>query len=372
MREIVITKNEEGYKLRKLCLNYLSQAPASFIYKMLRKKNIVLNDKKASGDEVLKCGDSVKFYLSDDTIEKFSLSSQSKKASDSVHVKADEPIKKENKDLERKKQHKLDVVYEDPSIIICNKPAGILSQKAKVDDYSINEMIIDYLLDKNDISQDSMKLFKPSVANRLDRNTSGIILASKTPQGAQFLSEAIRNRLIKKYYLTAVYGKCDLRGIYKAFLIKDEKTNKVTVTDRLENIPDYYKPHPIETGIKVLEYNSDLDISLLEIELITGKSHQIRSHLEYMGFPIVGDIKYFEQGKKASSNKAVTKDSHNGKITKRYNIKHQMLTAYRIYIPEDKELEIKYESMKSLFNKSFRIDIPKEFTELFTFFSDKK
>ena len=127
MKEIHVTKNEEGYKLKKLCMNYLDKAPASFIYKMLRKKNIVLNDKKADGNETLKLGDSVKFYLSDETIESFKTEKISRLSG-----------------IEKSK--KLDIIYEDDNYIFCNKPVNMLSQKAKKEDVSINEIILSYYL----------------------------------------------------------------------------------------------------------------------------------------------------------------------------------------------------------------------------------
>ena len=129
----------------------------------MRKKNIVLNDKKATGNEVLKAGDSVKFYMKDETIANFRFSSGEKNNHPNI---------------------KLDVIYENQDMILVNKPVGILSQKSDNKDYSINEAIIDHLLEKGDIDDKSLTTFKPSVCNRLDRNTSGIILASKTAKGA--------------------------------------------------------------------------------------------------------------------------------------------------------------------------------------------
>ena len=310
MQEIIITKNEEGYKLRKLCMNYLSLAPQSFIYKMLRKKNIVLNDKKADGNEVLKIGDSVKFYMRDETIAGFQNIS-SNKAMDKINI------------------NPLEIVYEDDDMILVNKPAGVLSQKASTKDVSINEMIIDYLIQTGSISSESMKTFKPSVCNRLDRNTSGIIMASKSPAGAHYLTEAIRNRTIKKYYITVVHGNASIDGVHKALLSKDSKTNKVTVTDlvRSDSNDSKQKGDIIITGIKKMKYNRELDLSLLEIELITGKSHQIRAHLNYLGYPIIGDTKY--------GNKEI-----NSLLYKKYKQGHQLLTAYKVIFEDGKSYMI--------------------------------
>lgn len=293
MQEILITKNEEGYKLKKLCKNYLSEAPDSFIYKMLRKKNIKLNGKKADGSEILEKGDIVNFYLSDETIQSFQKSGVTNNREKVSSVRAE------------------DIIYEDEDIIIINKPSGILSQKSKADDISINEMILQYLLDNGKINNESLMTFKPSVCNRLDRNTSGLILAGKTPAGSKYLSQIIKNRSIRKYYQAVVKGQAKLKGIYKAHLTKDENNNQVDISD---------KGFIIETGFEVLEYNKELDITYLRVELITGKSHQIRAHLAHLGYPIIGDTKY--------GNK-----NTNEYFRKNYKIKSQMLTAYEVIFP---------------------------------------
>ena len=310
MKEIVVTKNEEGYKLRKLCMNYLNAAPASFIHKMLRKKNIVLNDKKADGNEVLKIGDSVKFYMRDETIEGF------QKNNTSV---AELKNSKSGDNPSSNIFSKLNIVYEDEDFIFCNKPVNVLSQKAKADDVSINEMILKYLLDSGSVTEESLKVFRPSVCNRLDRNTSGIILAAKTPDGARYLSEQIKKRTVKKLYLAIVYGNTNISGYYRAYLTKDKKTNKVTITDKKLPGSDL-----IETRFKKIAYQRDADVTLLSIELITGKSHQIRAHLASLGSPIIGDIKY--------GNKKV-----NDRFRTEYKVNNQALSAYKVIFPKYKE-----------------------------------
>lgn len=305
MREINVTKNEAGLKLKKVCMKYLSLAPASFIYKMLRKKNIVLNDKKADGNEILLTGDVIKLYLSDETIEKFRVSSI---------------VDKNNNDNpEIKRIPQLDIVYEDENYIFCNKGVNILSQKAKPEDYSINEMILDYLLDKGDITEESLQTFHPSICNRLDRNTSGIIMAAKTPHGAHYLSDVLKNRTVKKYYFAMVAGMADLDGDYTAYLLKDETTNKVTISKVKMN-----DAKAIETNIKILDYNPKADVTLLMIELKTGKSHQIRAHLSSLGYPILGDIKYGSR-------------TINAIFNRKYGIKSQMLSSVLVVFPEGTE-----------------------------------
>lgn len=206
MQVVKITKNEAGQRLDKLLAKYLNLAGKSFIYKMLRKKNITLNGKKCDGSEKLSEGDEVKLFLSDETIEKFS------------EVK-----------IQKVRKRKLDVVYEDDDIILINKPSGMLSQKAKETDESLVEYLIQYLLDGGKLTKEDMRQFKPSVCNRLDRNTSGIVIGRKSLPGLQLMSEAIKERTIGKYYLCIVKGSVAGPKEIDGYLKKNEKTNQVTV-----------------------------------------------------------------------------------------------------------------------------------------------
>ena len=203
MKIITVTENEAGQRLDKLLQKYLNEAGKGFIYKMLRKKNITLNGKKADGSEKLVCNDEVKLFLSDETIEKFS----------SVQI--------------TKASTNLDIIYEDNNVMILNKPAGMLSQKAKESDISMVEYIINYLLDSNQMTKEQLRSFKPSVCNRLDRNTSGIIVAGKSLLGLQEMSKLLKERTMHKYYYCIVNGRLDKKCHLKGYLVKNEKTNKV-------------------------------------------------------------------------------------------------------------------------------------------------
>ena len=163
MREIIIKENEAGQRLDKFLKKYMKEAPASFFYKMLRKKNIVLNGKKAGGNEKLAVGDRVKLFLSDDTISKFSGEAPEKRKADKEKAGGGAM------------ELPLEIIYEDSQIMLLNKPAGMLSQKAGKTDVSMVEAVQEYLLRSGQITEEELRTFRPSVCNRLDRNTSGLI-----------------------------------------------------------------------------------------------------------------------------------------------------------------------------------------------------
>ncbi len=174
----------------------MNQAPKSFIYKMLRKKNIVLNKKKADGSEKIIEDDEITLFLSDETIGKFT-----------KHEIVAEQVP-------------LAVVYENTHVLIMNKPAGMLSQKASADDISANEYMISYLIHSRQLSREDLRTFRPGVCNRLDRNTSGLLLAGKTVTGLQEMSRLLKERTIQKYYLCLVQERYEMQNISAGICIK--------------------------------------------------------------------------------------------------------------------------------------------------------
>lgn len=314
MKKVIVGTNESGQRLDKFLIKYLNTAPKSFIYKMLRKKNITLNDKKADGSEKLLMGDCVTLWLADDTIGKFRV---------------------EVKPVHTDKIAKPEIIYEDKQIIIMNKAAGVLSQKSVPEDISMNEMMLQWLLDSGQLTMEDMQAFHPSICNRLDRNTSGLITGGKTLSGLQFLSAAFKDRTIHKYYFCLVGGRVAQKMRLKGYLLKGRQTNKVTVTVRSQHQADY-----IETAYEPLAYSDKC--TLLKVLLVTGRTHQIRAHLASAGHPIVGDYKYGSE-------------TLNTYFKERYGIRHQLLHAGSLKMPECTG------EFSHLSGRSFHAGLPKDF-----------
>lgn len=323
MKKVIVSSNEAGQRMDKLLAKYLSEAPKSFFYKMLRKKNITLNGKKAQGNEKLKVGDEIIFFLSDETYEKFSgkhpKSGQFMKPSG--HFTKDVPI-----------------LYEDEHLLFLNKPTGMLSQKSRPEDFSLNEYVITYLLQKGELTEEELVSFRPSICNRLDRNTSGIVAAGKTLKGLQQLSEMFRSRTMEKYYLTIVAGQITEATYIHGYLKKNEETNKVMV----KKVP-FEDALEIETAYRPLAHTRTC--TLLEVHLITGRTHQIRAHLASEKHPIIGDTKYGSQ-------------ELNMQMKKKYHLSSQLLHAWRMYFPHTED------ALSGLCGKTIYAPIPEKFNKI--------
>ena len=319
MREVIISEREEGQRLDRYLEKYMPDAPKSFFYKMMRKKNIVLNGKKVSGSERIQTGDQIKLFLADETIESFRSGkkaqevdlgaqhlSQAKRPTNGARQmpQAKRPTNGAQQMPQAKRLEKgarqgkielqqgpydrnlppLQIVYEDAQFLVVNKPVGVLSQKADRNDRSIVEQITDYLADN--AADDT---FRPGICNRLDRNTSGLIVAGKTVRALQDMNKRFKERAICKYYLCVVHGSVSKKQYLKGYLEKDSRTNKVTVRQQSgpNSVPIATEYLPLQQGM----YQGE-SFTLLQVHLITGKSHQIRAHLASIGHPLVGDVKY--------------------------------------------------------------------------------
>lgn len=346
MREINVSTNEAGQRLDKLLRKYLKNANTSFIYKMLRKKNIVLNDKKAEGKEILNLGDSVKMYFSEETFATMTgRSGQNSESADTNRsaaanasakraCPASDQISSAGKSnaqtyrngssgntSQRREKRAFDVegfrkhiVYEDENLLVLNKPSGWLSQSDASGLPSVNERCLQYLMATGALTEAQLQTFKPGIANRLDRNTSGLILFGKTLPALQALATLLRDRTMEKYYLAIVNGDIDHAQRIDGYLAKDERTNRVEI--RPQPFPDAVEIHTAYEPLK-----RSAEYTVLKVHLITGKTHQIRAHLRAIGHPIIGDPKY---GRKDANAYYRT---HGG-------VQSQLLHAWELHFPE--------------------------------------
>lgn len=398
MQSVRIGTNQAGQRLDKFLHKYLPLAGNGFLYKMLRKKNITLNGRKAEGNEILQPGDQVCTFFSEETFAKFSgreapkgyaedVSPQkSGKTSASagdvrnsgerdIHARGQKPVKalnenpaKENLVKEYEAAYKklcgITVLYEDSDFLILDKPSGILTQKAAAGDLSLNEWMIGYLLHQNPALAEELPLFRPSVCNRLDRNTSGIVLCGKSFPGLQFFSQCVREHSVRKFYRTICVGALREAASIEGHLVKDSAQNRVIVTagnvlageerqskgrrtakvQELQAAPRSGKASPICTVYAPIAVTDAY--TLLEVELITGKSHQIRAHLASIGHPLTGDYKY-------------GLEAVNRMLRKKYGLEHHLLHAGRVTFPE-----ITSGPGARLSGRSIEAPCPEQFREL--------
>lgn len=305
MKEIIITANEQNQRLDKFLFKYFNTAPKSFVYKMLRKKRIKYNKKKAEGSELLVTGDVLQMYLAEDTIDNFM----------------------EEKEVVVSERH-FGIVYEDDNVILVSKPAGLLTHPEKTSDKdTLIDQILYYLNQKGQYIPTKESSFTPAVCNRLDRNTSGIVIAGKNLMAVQNINKAIAEYKLEKYYITVVKGKMSRNGEIVGYLTKNYDTNQVSVSDK-----ESYGSKKVITRYTILGTTNEY--SLLEIHLVTGKSHQIRAHLQSIGHPVIGDRKYGDE-------------KVNLFFKQKYALSNQFLHAYKM-VWNDKESQLSYLSNKDL------------------------
>lgn len=292
MRELVITDRDCGQRIDKYLAKYLDKAPKSFIYKMMRKKNITLNQGKCDGSEHLQEGDCIRMYFAEETFSVFCGENQT----DGMAVcKAAHKGKSQSEAADN-----LQVIYEDKHVLFLNKRAGELSQKAKENDISLVEQLLVHAKNRGLVTPETLKTCRPSVCNRLDRNTSGLVTAGLSLSGLAFLSGQLKTREVKKYYLCLVKGKIDSPSHLKGYLAKDEEKNQVRIAASIEGLPRSMQKDAqwIETSFIPLacsgtDRKKETEAAtLLKVHLITGRSHQIRAHLASVGHPVIGDPKY--------------------------------------------------------------------------------
>ncbi len=264
MKEFTINKNDSGQRLDKYITKSFPLIPQSLMYKYIRSKRIKVNGKRSEISYRLQENDIVSLYINDEFFE------AAKPKYDFINA-----------------GKSLKIVYEDENIILIDKPAGLLSHPDE-DNYTDTAItrIKRYLYEKGEYKPEEENSFAPALVNRIDRNTCGIIIGAKNAEALRILNEKLKNRELHKLYLCIVIGKPKKDSdIIEGYLEKNEKQNRVYISDKTGD-----KTKFISTKYKVLGYNNGL--SLVEVELLTGRTHQIRAHFSYLGTPLLGDGKY--------------------------------------------------------------------------------
>lgn len=286
MKELKINNEFQGMRLDRFCSYFLKNASKMSVQKMIRTKKIKVNGKKEEASYRLNLEDKVFFYVKDELF------------SNNESIKNDSKLS-------------LKILYEDDNIIAIDKPKGVLSQGAKNNDESVVSFLQSYFKKQGIFENNSS--FKVGVVNRLDTNTSGVILSGKSRKALMLLNDLSRKNLITKKYYALVSGEFNQNKTIVNYAYKDEKENKLII---LENKKD--KCFKVETKYTLLSSNKNY--SLVEATLITGKFHQIRAQLSFLGFPIVGDSKYGDVN--------VNKEFKQG-----VNLKSQFLHAFYLALP---------------------------------------
>lgn len=312
MFEIRMTENEAGQRVDRFLRKYLKDYTLGEIYKLFRKNRVRLNGKKVKENHMLNVGDVLQLYI-------------------------EKPQSEPKQGISRAKPGgEIALIYEDVNIMIADKPAGLLTHPDSPGD---TDTLIDRALQHICIQEGNCgsETFSPAVCNRLDRNTSGIVIIAKNYKALKAVNHTIRDRWLRKLYLCIVAGKMEKSGEIKGFLKKDENRNVVSVTEAEDG--EGKKIHTVFRTLGVSETVKELgkQFSLLEVELVTGRSHQIRAHFASLGHPLAGDAKYG--------------DRHiNEYFRKNYGLRHQFLHAYKIVFEEVHE-DISYLKGKSFVSR---------------------
>ena len=313
MISFIIKKEEAGQTLEKFVKKVLSEAPLSFIYKLFRKKDVKVNGHWQDKKYLISSGEEISIYITNSQLEEFKRQVESKQVKDISNW----------------------IIYEDENILLINKPRGVLVQKNSEDSNALDEMVISYLINKGEYNPNKNLGYKPAPAHRLDRNTAGIVVFGKNIATLRYLSEALNDKsVISKRYLALVKGEISKDGEINAPLLKNSKSQRVSVSN---------EGKPSITRYKVVE--TFKGYTLLEVELLTGRTHQIRVHMAYINHPVVGDSKYGDY-------------ELNKLLESKYGFKNQFLEAYQL------DFHKLNNPLKYLSGRSFKISLNDEFLNL--------
>lgn len=287
MVTIEIGRNEENQRLDKFLRKYLDNAPLSLIYRMIRK-DVKINGRRGKEDTLLQAGDLLTLYIAEETLEK-------------LHRI---PVRQKTK-------RQFGIAYEDDNILIADKPFGLLTHgDSKEKKRHLANQVTDYLIETGAYQPRLEKSFSPAPVNRLDRNTTGLVLFGKNNPALQELNRLIREKdKVHKRYLTIVSGNLRKTLHLRDRMVKDSQTNRVTVISMED------EGREMETLARPVAFADGY--TLVEVELITGRTHQIRAHLAKAGYPLIGDTKYGDE-------------RVNRQMKKRFGLTTQLLHAYQL------------------------------------------
>ncbi len=317
MLRITVPPEMSGQRFDKYLKRLMPQIPSGILYKSLRKKNITLCGRKADGSEKIESGDFLELFFAPETLKTFGLAvllqgENAPEGKESAQVKS----QAKSQTLTAGMIDPARIVFENEHLLVYNKPAGVLTQKAGPEDESLNEMLLRYLYEKGEVTDASLRLFHPSVGNRLDRNTEGLVLFGKTLAGSRWIAEGLKTHTIQKDYLTICAGIPPKEQVYEAVLSRDGSARVSAVRKTGEGAR-------IRTDIKrIAVSSSQKTVSLVQVRLHTGKTHQIRAQLSAEGYPLMGDPKYGDEAVNAWAHKT-------------FGLRSQLLFAFHMTFPEN-------------------------------------
>lgn len=315
MRRITVSQEESNQRLDKFLLKYFKNCPKSLIYKGIRTNKIKYNKKKPKGNEILKANDEIQIYFKEEQIKTF----------EKEKVISKIPIT-------------FKTVYEDENILIVDKPVGLLTQKDSKEGYSLAEQVLYYLSENGSYDSERTKGFTPAPCNRLDRNTAGIVLIGKNLKAVQAISYMLEHKQISKYYMSIVLGRITKPMILKGYHLKDKSKNEVQIFD-------HYVKGSKEVETRILPLKTNGRYTVIEVQLVTGKTHQIRAHLSAVGHPIIGDPKYGDK-------------IENQYFRDKFNLTGQFLCAYKI------KFELCIEPFLYLQDRVFTVSAPYIYSQI--------